>query len=139
MIFSKVDNLIVVKVFKDNFRNIDIYDMDGIFELFKVIFSKIKKKYKIRGLCYVDAYLNDDFGMIIEIRNVYKEIEEIDVKISFHIDQIFLNEVWDDEMDFCDEVYFYEDKYYTCYNKRLDSSIIYKNSLDVIKYGIKLK
>lgn len=138
MIISKNDNLIIVKVFREHITDIDIYDVEMVCDFFKNLLIKIKKKYDIRGLCYIDVYTNNEFGMIIEIDNIYQYDDEVDIKISFHIDALFMKEVVDiDNIE--NEIYYYKDKYYACYDGISDSNIIYKNSLEIIDKGIRVK
>lgn len=113
--------------------------MDSILELFKGVLGKLKDKYKISGLCIIDVYVSEIFGMIIEVNNVYKYQNEIDVKITFHIDSIFMMEIDIDDLNNYDEIYYYKEKYFTNYNKDIDSNIIYKDSLDIVNKGIRLK
>lgn len=141
MIISKDGNLFIVKIYKENINDIDIYDTDKILELFKSFLVILKDKYKISGLCDINVYINDDYGMILEINNLYKYDDEIDIKISFHIDALFMIEInFDiDNYDDYDEIYFYNNKYYTNYKNIYDSSVIYKDSLEIINSGIRIK
>lgn len=138
MIINKNDDLFIIKVYKECVNNFDIYDMDSILDLFKIVLGKLKEKYNISGLCIIDVYINDSFGMIIEVKNIYKYQDEIDVKITFHVDSIFMMEINAYDCEEYDEIYFYEDRYYTCYNKNVDSNVIYKDSLDIVNKGIRL-
>ena len=141
VVVCKEDNIYIVRVYKEFIQNFDIYDTDNILELFKSILMKLKSKYKINGLCYIDVYVNEKYGMIIEINNVYKYDDEMDIKISFHVDSIFMNEINFDvnDIDCYEEIYYYDDKYYANYDIVHDSNIIYKNSLDIINNGIRIK
>lgn len=141
MIIIKDGNLFIVKIYKENINDIDIYDTDKILELFKSFLVILKDKYKISGLCDINVYINDDYGMILEINNLYKYDDEIDIKISFHIDALFMIEInFDiDNYDDYDEIYFYNNKYYTNYKNIYDSSVIYKDSLEIINSGIRIK
>lgn len=139
LIINKYEDLFVVKIYKDCVNNFDIYDMDSILDLFKVVLGKLKDKYDINGLCYIDVYVNDCFGMIIEINNIYKYRGDIDIKVTFHIDSIFMMEINFDEIDDYEDIYYYCDKYYTNYNSKVDSNVIYKDSLDILNSGIRIR
>jgi hypothetical protein len=141
MIISKCDDLIVVKVFKETINDIDIYDVDMVCNFFKKLLVKIKKKYDVKGLCYIDVYTNEKFGMVIEINNIYKydENDEVEVKINFYIDAIFMKEIIDLDSIKDKEVYYYAGKYYTYYDRMVDSNVIYKYCLDIINKGIRVK
>ena len=141
LIINKEGNLFIIKVYREYIDNFDIYDIDNVTDIFKNVLIELKKKYNIRGLCDIDVYVNYDFGMIIEVDNIYKYGEDIDVKIRFHIDSYFFNEIDFDPKDreLYRDIYYYKNKYYTNYNKFNDSDIIYKDSDDIISYGIKLK
>lgn len=139
MIISKEDNLFIIKIFKEYLNDIDIYDKDSIVSLFKEIILKMKKKYDLCGLLEIKVYINEEYGMIMEVNNVCKYEDEIDIKISFNIDSVFLYEI-NDEFEDIGSVYYYNEKYYSDYlNGYSDSDVIYKNSLDIISKGIKIK
>ena len=139
MIISREDNLFIIKIFKDYLNDIDIYDKDSIVSLFRDILLKLRKRYRLEGLFNIKVYINDDYGMIMEVDNVYKYKDEIDVKISFNIDSIFLYEVCD-YSNSKGSIYYYNDKYYSDYmNDYCDSEIIYKDSLNIINEGIRIK
>ena len=138
MIFNKEDKFVLVKIFKTYLDNFDIYDKEQIMNLFKNIFIKVKKKYNLSGLFDVDIYVNEDYGMIIELRNVYFYDNECDIKIKVHLDSIFLMEVFNYEILDYDDVYYYKDKFYTSYNENNDKIVIYKNSDKIINNGIKI-
>ena len=138
MIFNKEDKFVLVKIFKTYLDNFDIYDKEQIMNLFKNIFIKVKKKYNLSGLFDVDIYVNEDYGMIIELRNVYFYDNECDIKIKVHLDSIFLMEIFNYEILDYDDVYYYKDKFYTSYNENTDKIVIYKNSDKIINNGIKI-
>ena len=139
MVICKEDNLFIIKIFKNYLNDIDIYDKDSIVSLFRDILFKLNKKYDLCGLFDIKVYINDDYGMIMEVNNIYKYDDEIDVKINFNIDSIFLYEI-NNECDSKGNVYYYDGKYYSDYvDGYYDSYVIYKDSLDIIRKGIKIK
>lgn len=138
LIFSKEDKFLLVKIYKSYLNNIDIYDREQVMELFKEVFIKIKDKYKLCGLFDVDVYVNDNYGMIIEINNLYFYKEEFDIKVRFHLDCIFLMEITSEEILDYEDVYYYKDKFYSFYNENRDREAIYKEVNDIINYGIKV-
>ena len=141
LIINNDGSLFIIKIYKESIDNFDLFDIDNVTDIFKDILIKIKKKYNISGLCDIDVYVNYDFGMIIEINNVYKYGKDIDVKIRFHIDSYFMNEIdFDpDAINLYDDLYYYNNKYYTMYNKLWDSNIIYKDCEDIVNKGIRIK
>ncbi len=141
LIINNDGNLFIIKVYKESIDNFDLFDIDNVTDIFKDILVKIKRKYNVSGLCDIDVYVNYDFGMIIEINNVYKYGKDIDVKIRFHIDSYFMNEIdFDpDAINLYDDLYYYNNKYYTMYNKLWDSNIIYKDCEDIVNKGIRIK
>lgn len=141
LIISRNGDLFIIKIYKDNIQNFDMYDTDSILELFKSFLVKLKDKYKVSGLCCIDVYANEYFGIIIEVNNIYKYDDEIDIKVSFHIDSFFLVEInFDiDDMDNYDEIYYYNGKYYANYKNICDSNIIYDGSLEIVNKGIRIK
>ena len=137
MIINRDGDLYIVKVYKTCIKDIDIFDIDDVTSLFKDILFKIKKKYDIRGLCEIEVFVNDVFGLIIEINNIYKYDDDVDIKIKFHLDCIFMNEIYN--IDEVNECYLYKDKYYSIYNESFDSNVIYHDCNKIIKKGIRIK
>lgn len=138
MIFSKEDKFLLVKIFKDNLINFDVYDKEQIMDLFKDIFMKIKDKYKLSGLFDVDIYVNNEYGMIIEIYNLCFYNGEVDIKIRFHLDSIFLTEINSNELLDYEAVYYYNEKFYGEFKDFRDEDVIYKNVDLIINNGIKI-
>lgn len=135
MIISSYDDIFIVKIFKDSTYNIND-DIDSVLEIFKIVLKKLRNKYDVRGLCYIDIYTNDDYGIIIEVDNVYKYDDDIDIKVSFHFGSYFMMEI--EDIDIYKTVYYYDGKYYTEYENNFDSYVIY-NCDDIINDGIKIK
>ena len=138
MIFIKEDKFILVKIFKSNLENFDIYNKEHIISLFKDIFIKVKKKYDLSGIFDVDIYVNNDYGLIIEIDNVFYNDIDCDVNIKVHLDSIFLIEISNYEILDYDEVYYYKDKFYGIYKNVCDRNIIYKNTDIIMSNGMKI-
>lgn len=138
MIFSKEDKFLLVKIFKDNLGDFDVYDKEQVTKLFKDIFIKVKDKYNLSGLFDVDIYVNDYYGMIIEINNLYFYKGEVDVKIRFHLDSVFLTEISANEILDYEDVYYYKDKFYGIYNNFSDKEVIYKDTYEIISNGIRV-
>ena len=137
MIITKNGDLYIIYIYKSH--DIDIFNYDAISFLLKKVFNKLKTKYNLKGLCNVDIYLNDEYGMIMEIKNIDRDLEYFDIKVCFHLDSLFLNEIAYTYNNDYDEIYYYNDKYYTIYNKNIDSNVIYKDVLTIINKGIKIK
>ena len=137
MIITKNGDLYIIYIYKSH--DIDIFNYDEISFLLKKVFNKLKTKYNLKGLCNVDIYLNDEYGMIMEIKNIDRDLEYFDIKVCFHLDSLFLNEIAYTYNNDYDEIYYYNDKYYTIYNKNIDSNVIYKDVLTIINKGIKIK
>ena len=138
MIFSKEDKFILVKLYKSYLVDFDIYDKGKIISLFENIFVKIKKKYKLSGLFDVNIYVNDNYGMIIEIKNVYFYKDECDIKIKIHLDSTFLCEILGNEFNEYKNIYYYKDKFYGMYKEYCDKDVIYKDVDKIIFDGIKI-
>ena len=139
MIIKKNDNNYIIFLYKEEAKNIDFFDYELITDFFKNLLFCLKKKYKMCGLCYIDVYVNNNFGMIIEIDNIYGEDNNvINSKIKFHINSIFLCEINYTD-NYMKDIYYYEGRYYTYYNDEIDSNIIYKDCLKIIKNGVKIK
>ena len=116
MIIRKIDDLYIIKIMKENIKDFDFFDQDKIKDLFQKIIIKIKKKYNIK----------EYYGMIIEIESIYSYFDEIDMRIHFHLDCTFLQEINENDLLKEKEVYYYKNKYYSIYTGTTDSNIIYK-------------
>ena len=134
MIIRKYDNKYIIKILNNKLNESDYYNQEKISDLFKNIILKIKEKYTIKGLLDIDVYINKYYGMIIEIEVLYSELEEIDMRIHFHLDTIFLIETNNYNSK---DLYYYENKYYTIYNNISDNNIIYKSN-DILTKGIRI-
>ena len=89
MNISKFGNDYLIKLYKEEIKNIDIYDIDDIYTLIKLIIKKIIKNNNISGNYQINIYTNDIYVMIIEFNKI-KENSYIDLKINITIDSIFL-------------------------------------------------
>ena len=128
----------MVKIYKSYLNDFDIYNKDNIIELFKDIFITIKDKYNLLGLFDVDIYVNEEYGLIIEIHNICSYDFEIDVKINVHLDSLFLSEINSNDILDCNDVYYYNDKFYGLFKEFSDRDVIYKNTNIIINNGIKI-
>ena len=138
MLIRKKEDIYQIKIDKQELNNFNIFDEEKIKELFKKIILKMKEKYPINGLLDINVYENKDYGLIVEIEKIYSFFEEIDMKIHFHIDAIFLRELNIEEIEKENIIYYYQEKYYGLYNKNIDSDIIYQSE-EIIEKGMKLK
>lgn len=138
MIIRKYDDYFLIKVFKDSVKDFNIFDMDSIKEFFQTIFDRLRKRYQLEGLIDVDVYVNDSYGMIIEMRPITSYFEEVDMRIKMHLNNLFLviidvNNILDHE-----DVYYYNGKFYGTYVESSDSEVFYKDTEDIINRGIKV-
>lgn len=139
MIISKDDEGYLVKVFKEYLPcNFDIFDKESIVLVFRDILVKLKEKYQIRGVIEIDAYVQEEYGMILEIRETCPYYEEMDVHIHFHLDAVFLTEIDMEDIAKRQEVYYYKDRFYSIYSKVCDCSIIYKDCDDILEHAIRI-
>ena len=139
MIITKEDQLFLVKIFKEYLpKDFDVFDKESIAQLFKDVFMKLKKKYQLSGLCDVDFYINSDYGMIMEIEQIYAYSEELDVNVHFYLDCVFLSEIEMDDIKDYQDVYYYDGKFYGIYQGLKDSNVIYKDCFLLMEKGIKI-
>lgn len=140
MIIQKLDDYYIVKVFKEKLDDFNPFDKSCIEQLFQKILKKLLKNYSIHGLIDADIYFDRLYGMIIELREVYDYFDDIDLKIHFHLDSVFLVEIEYDYFNKMNDVYYYKGKYYKVYDKIIDGPIIYKDSecIEIIEKGIHL-
>ena len=152
MFYSVIDkNKSLLKIPKCILGDIDIYNRDDIEDFVKIVIVKILRKRKIKGMVFLDIYIDLFYGMIIEIenRNCDDIDDKIDVKIVFHIDSSFLYEidyfmVKDNDLH-GHTLYYYDNKFYLEINHDIDDGlfcclleareIIYKD-LNTIRQGV---
>lgn len=138
MIIRKIEDYFLVKIYKENMTDFDIFNKDNIKDCFQKILNKIRKKYKLNGLIDVDVYVNFDYGMIIEIHPVYNFFDDIDIRIHVHLDSVFLVNVEMNNIIDYEDVYYYKGKFYGTYLGICDNEVFYKNTEDIIRLGIKV-
>lgn len=111
MNISKFGNDYLIKIYKEEIKDIDIYDIDDIYTLIKLIIKKIIKNNNISGNYQINIYTNDIYGMIIEFNKI-KENSYIDLKINITIDSIFLYKTNNNYLDNNNTIYYYKNNYY---------------------------
>ena len=111
MNISKFGNDYLIKIYKEEIKDINIYDIDDIYTLIKLIIKKIIKNNNISGNYQINIYTNDIYGMIIEFNKI-KENSYIDLKINITIDSIFLYKTNNNYLDNNNTIYYYKNNYY---------------------------
>ncbi len=111
MNISKFGNDYLIKIYKEEIKDIDIYDIDDIYTLIKLIIKKIIKNNNISGNYQINIYTNDIYGMIIEFNKI-KENSYIDLKINITIDSIFLYKTNNNYLNNNNTIYYYKNNYY---------------------------
>lgn len=138
MIIKKCDDYFLIKVFKEINDNFDVFDIDGIKDLFYEIVKKLKVKYNLKGLYRADIYINSYYGIIIEMVLIDSFDDNIDVDITVHINNNFLIEIDSNSILDYNDVYYYNGKFYGIYLGISDNEIIYKDIDKIINDGIKV-
>lgn len=144
MNISKFGNDYLIKLYKEEIKNIDIYDIDDIYTLIKLIIKKIIKNNNISGNYQINIYTNDIYGMIIEFNKI-KENSYIDLKINITIDSIFLYKTNNSYLNTNNTIYYYKNNYYILpKNNNINllevEEVLYGNIVKEILYkGIKVK
>ena len=111
MNISRFGNDYLIKIYKEEIKDIDIYDIDDIYTLIKLIIKKIIKNNNISGNYQINIYTNDIYGMIIEFNKI-KENSYIDLKINITIDSIFLYKTNNNYLNNNNTIYYYKNNYY---------------------------
>ena len=111
MNISKFGNDYLIKIYKEEIKDIDIYDINDIYTLIKLIIKKIIKNNNISGNYQINIYTNDIYGMIIEFNKI-KENSYIDLKINITIDSIFLYKTNNNYLNNNNTIYYYKNNYY---------------------------
>ena len=138
MIIRKCDDYFLIKVFKDNIGDFNIFDMDSIKGLFQTIFDKLREKYDLHGLIEVDVYVNYNYGLIIELKPIDSYLDDVDMRIKMHLRDVFLVSIDSNSILDYEDVYFYDGKFYGTYIDNSDNEVIYKDIDDIIFKGIKI-
>ena len=144
MNISKFGNDYLIKIYKEEIKDIDIYDIDDIYTLIKLIIKKIIKNNNISGNYQINIYTNDIYGMIIEFNKI-KENSYIDLKINITIDSIFLYKTNSNYLNTNNTIYYYKNNYYILpkdnnINLLEVEEVLYGNIVkEILSKGIKLK
>lgn len=156
MIFKIIDNNFYnLTINKEFCSNINIYDIDEIKILIPNLLKKYIKKLNLTGILCLDIYLDDNYGMIIEIENKKFNFKNniLKLKINFHLNNLFLYKI-----DFYkikeilnlyhQKIYYYNNNFYLEIINKIDdkffyilsefSEITYKNNLNIVNNGIKI-
>ena len=144
MNISKFGNDYLIKIYKEEIKDIDIYDIDDIYTLIKLIIKKIIKNNNISGNYQINIYTNDIYGMIIEFNKI-KENSYIDLKINITIDSIFLYKTNNSYLNNNNTIYYYKNNYYILpkdnnINLLEVEEVLYGNIVkEILTKGIKVK
>ena len=144
MNISKFGNDYLIKLYKEEIKDIDIYDIDDIYTLIKLIIKKIIKNNNISGNYQINIYTNDIYGMIIEFNKI-KENSYIDLKINITIDSIFLYKTNNNYLNTNNTIYYYKNNYYILpkdnnINLLEVEEVLYGNIVkEILAKGIKVK
>ncbi len=144
MNISKFGNDYLIKIYKEEIKDIDIYDIDDIYTLIKLIIKKIIKNNNISGNYQINIYTNDIYGMIIEFNKI-KENSYIDLKINITIDSIFLYKTNSNYLNTNNTIYYYKNNYYILpkdnnINLLEVEEVLYGNIVkEILSKGIKVK
>ena len=144
MNISKFGNDYLIKIYKEEIKDIDIYDIDDIYTLIKLIIKKIIKNNNISGNYQINIYTNDIYGMIIEFNKI-KENSYIDLKINITIDSIFLYKTNNNYLNTNNTIYYYKNNYYILpkdnnINLLEVEEVLYGNIVkEILSKGIKVK
>ena len=144
MNISKFGNDYLIKLYKEEIKDIDIYDIDDIYTLIKLIIKKIIKNNNISGNYQINIYTNNIYGMIIEFNKI-KENSYIDLKINITIDSIFLYKTNNNYLNNNNTIYYYKNNYYILpKNNNINllevEEVLYGNIVkEILSKGIKVK
>lgn len=144
MNISKLGNDYLIKIYKEEIKDINIYNIDDIYTLIKLIIKKIIKNNNISGNYQINIYTNNIYGMIIEFNKI-KENNYIDLKINITIDSIFLYKTNSNYLNTNNTIYYYKNNYYILpkdnnINLLEVEEVLYDNIVkEILSKGIKLK
>lgn len=129
MIIRKYDNEYIIKIYnlKDNIK-----------ENIKKAIQKLIKKYSLNGKLEADIYINESYGIIIELKELYKD-EELEIDVHIHICEYFLEKINIRDIKKYNSVFYFDNEFYTYYYKDIDSNVIYKDIDYILDNSIKIK
>ena len=138
MIIKKCDEYYLIKVFNEYLGDFNVFDTNDIKDLFGDLFKRLLKKYDLHGLIDAYIYINNDYGMIIELYELNSYFDDIDVKIKISFSDLFLVSIDNKDMLDYEDVYYYKGKFYGKYKSLSDNEVLYKNTDEIINKGIKI-
>ena len=144
MNISKYDNDYLIKIYKEEIKDINIYNINDIYTLIKLIIKKIIKNNNISGNYQINIYTNNIYGMIIEFNKI-KENNYIDLKINITVNSIFLYKANNNYLNTNNTIYYYKNNYYILpkdnnINLLEVEEILYGNIVKkILSKGIKIK
>lgn len=145
MIIRKCDEYFLIKIFKDSLENFNIFDIECIKSLFQNVFKRMTKKWNLHGFYDADVYVNNEYGMIIELvpansclGEVNNYFDDVDIKISVHLNNDFLVLIDSNSILDYEDVYYYDGKFYGAYLGNCDNEVLYKDTDLIINNGIKI-
>ena len=139
MIIRKCEEYFLIKVFNEYLGDFNVFDIEDIKVFFGELFKKLIKKYDLHGLIDAYLYINNDYGMIIELYELDSYFDDIDVKININFSDLFLVNIDNKDILDYEDVYYYNEKFYGKYKNISDSEVLYKNTDEIINKGIKVK
>lgn len=147
-------NINEYKITLPNYK-INIFNRKEIELITKKLIIKINKQYKLNNVIILEIYYNKQYGIIAVIKNYNKSSlnKNKEVKIIIHNDTPFLYKldyfyILENNLNNQKIYYFKKNFYleikntipYSKYIKLLENSeIIYKDTLDIVNNGIKIK
>lgn len=138
LIIRKCDEYFLIKVFGEYLGDFNIFDVNDIKVFFGELFKKLIKKYDLHGLIDAYLYINNDYGMIVELYELDSYFDDIDVKININFSDLFLVNIDNKDILDYENVYYYNGKFYGNYKESCDSEVLYKNTGEIINKGIKV-
>lgn len=153
MIINKTDdNNYIIKIIN---KKVDICNYNAIKELTSKIIKKIKSKNKLEKLILLEFYQIKEYGTIIILKSIKSPQinNETEVKITIHTNypilyKIDYNLIKENNLS-KNNIYYYKNKFYLEIKNTIPikkylyllelSEITYKNTLNIINYGLKIK
>ena len=151
MIINKIDNYYIIKLPS---AKINIYDPGIIEEITKKVILKINKNYRLDNCIYLEFFINDNYGTIINLKDYKSPFiinEDKTVKITINTKYPFLYQIDYFDIDRNkipkENIYYYKNKFYLELSTNIDevdylkllelSEVIYEDAFDIIDKGIK--
>lgn len=148
-----VEDKIIVYIKKTTIKDVNFDSIDELETYFRALLLKLKNIYNINinGFYNIKVFIDDVYGMVLDIEkervDCYLDINQVEMRI-LPIHTCFLYKIEDLFKYKKTKIYEYKNNYYLKPDKKIlykdylnlleNSKIVYNNTDNIIKYGLKI-